>query len=157
MLMNAPMTPALMSVSSKIPQSLWKSKDYVTESFWQDLYRWERSWRLLWKYPWPQKKNKHHYYLFEKFNEDHKHIITVWKSGNKISRITKFEAYLLLKSIRPNVSDFFYITANHYLYCWGVTVNHFQIFLNILFDNIELAAAEEMDKAHAAILYKRHG
>ena len=94
---------------------------------------------------------------FEQFKNDHSHIIEICKAGSKIPRMSDSDALSLLKSIRPNVSDFFSITANHYLLGGEATLAHFKFMINTVLDNIEIAAIEEMNKAHAIILHKGHG
>ena len=94
---------------------------------------------------------------FEQFKEDHSHIIEICKSGTKIPRISDSDALSLLKSIRPDVSDFFSVTANHYLHGGDIALAHFQFLINTVIDNIEIAAIEEMNTAHAVILHKGHG
>ena len=94
---------------------------------------------------------------FDIFAEDYRHIIEICKSGEKIPRISLKEANDLLLKIRPSVTDFFSISANHYINGGPAAIAHFRFLFNLVLENIELAAIEEMNRAHAVILYKRHG
>ena len=94
---------------------------------------------------------------FDTFAEDYRHIIEICKSGAKIPRITMKAAKDLLLKIRPSVTDFFSISASHYLNGGHAAIAHFRFLFNVVLENIELAAIEEMNRAHAIILYKRHG
>ena len=94
---------------------------------------------------------------YESFAEDHHHIIQICKSGSKIPRISQGQAESILRKIRPAVSDFFSVTASHYLNGGVVAIKHFQFLFNSILTNIELAAIEEMNVAHAVVLHKGHG
>ena len=49
------------------------------------------------------------------------------------------------------------VTASHYLNGGVVAIKHFQFLFNSILTNIELAAIEEMNVAHAVVLRKGHG
>ena len=93
---------------------------------------------------------------FNRFAEDHRHIIEICKSGIKIPELSLTRAWDLLRKIRPGVSDFFSITAAHFLHGGDVTVKLFQFLINTVIKNIEFAAIEELNKAHAIVLHKGH-
>ena len=94
---------------------------------------------------------------FERFSEDHRHIIEICKSGSKIPRISLEDSLSLLKRIKPSVSDFYSITAAHYVNGGQVALVHFQLLLNTVLNNIEIAAIDELNTTHAVILHKGHG
>ena len=83
--------------------------------------------------------------------------MTIGKSGSKIPKISLTQAESILKKIRPAVSDFYSVTASHYLNGGDVAIRHFQFLFNSVLKNIELAAIEEMNVAHAVVLHKGHG
>ena len=58
--------------------------------------------------------------------------------------------------MRPNVSDIFSVTAAHYINGGPTTIKHFQFLLNCVFESIELAAVDELNTAHAVVLFKGH-
>ena len=93
---------------------------------------------------------------FERFAEDHRHIVEICKSGAKVPEITQVKAEALLKKIRPGVSDIFSITAAHYLHGGDTTLKHFQFLINTVLKNIELSSIDELNRAHAVILHKGH-
>ena len=93
---------------------------------------------------------------FNRFADDHRHIVEICKSGAKIPEIGETEAKKLLGKIRPGVSDFYSITAAHFLNGGDVTIKLFQFLINTVLKNIEIASVEEMNKAHAIILHKGH-
>ena len=84
---------------------------------------------------------------YESFAEDH---------SEQIPRLSFNEAEKLLRKIRPSVSDFFSITAAHYLNRGHVAILHFQFLLNKVLENIEIAAIDELNTAHAIVLHKGH-
>ena len=93
---------------------------------------------------------------FERFAEDHRHIIEISKSGRKVPKVTVIEAEALLKKMRPNVSDIFSVTAAHYINGGPTTIKHFQFLLNCVFESIELSSVDELNTAHAVVLFKGH-
>ena len=93
---------------------------------------------------------------FAQFSEDHKNILEICKSAKKIPRISLSDAKSLLQRIKPSVSDYFSITAAHYLNGGDVAIKHFQFLFNTILENIEITAADEMNRAHAIILHKSH-
>ena len=94
---------------------------------------------------------------YDSFAEDHKHIIEICRAGHQIPRISFSDAKQLLQKMRPHVSDFYSITAAHFLYGGDCGITHFMVMLNKLFSNIELASVEELNNVHAIILHKAHG
>ena len=93
---------------------------------------------------------------FEQFSEDHKNILEICKSAKKIPRISLTDAESLLRKLKPNVSDYFSVTAAHYLNGGDAGIQHFHFLFNTILQNIEITAAEEMNRAHAIILHKSH-
>ena len=94
---------------------------------------------------------------FQRFSEDHRHIVDICKSGEKIPMMTDAQADKLLRKIRPGVSDFFSVTAAHYLNGGQTTIKHFRFLVNVIILEIELASINEMNTAHAIVLHKGHG
>ena len=93
---------------------------------------------------------------FKQFSDDHTHIIELCKSGQKIPKIALKDAENLLREMKPNVSDYFSITAAHYLHGGDVAIRHFHFLFNTILENIEIAAADELNRAHAVVLHKGH-
>ena len=94
---------------------------------------------------------------FERFAEDHRHIVEICKEGApKIPKITFEAAESLLRKIRPNVSDIFSITAAHYINGGVAAIRHFQFLINTVLETIEMSSMEELNKVHAVILHKGH-
>ena len=94
---------------------------------------------------------------YESFADDHRHIIEISQSGKQIPRISIHEATNLLSKMKPNVTDFYSISAAHFLNAGDLGIKHFQFMFNKLLANIELASLEELNNVHAVILYKGHG
>ena len=93
---------------------------------------------------------------FAQFSEDHKNIIEICKSAKKIPRLSLSDAESLLRRIKPSVSDYFSVTAAHYLNGGDIAIKHFHFLFNTILENIEITAADEMNRAHAIILHKSH-
>ena len=93
---------------------------------------------------------------FDQFAEDHRHIVEISKSCENIPKISEAKAEALLRKIRPGVTDFFSVSASHYINGGPLTIRHFQFLVNTVLERIELAAIDELNKAHAIILHKGH-
>ena len=93
---------------------------------------------------------------FDSFASDYEHIVKIMKTARKIPRISPKQASVLLRRIRVSVADFYSITAGHYINGGDVTLNHFCFLFNTVLGNIELAAAPELNTAHAVVLHKGH-
>ena len=78
------------------------------------------------------------------------------KSSSKIPRISEIQADALLRKIRPGVSDFFSVTAAHFLNGGNVSIRHFQFLVNTVLETVELSSVVELNKVHAVILHKGH-
>ena len=94
---------------------------------------------------------------YDSFASDYQHILEISKEGLKVPRISLEKAEMLLRKMRPNVSDYYSITAAHFLNGGKAAIEHFQFLINMLLDNIELSSVEELNNVHAVILYKGHG
>ena len=73
---------------------------------------------------------------FDRFSEDHRHIIEICKSGRKIPRITYSKAKELLQKIRPSVTDFYSVSAAHFINGGDIAITHFQYLFNTVLENI---------------------
>ena len=76
---------------------------------------------------------------FDSFATDYKHIVEICKSARKIPRISPEKASQLLRKIRLSVSDFYSITAAHFIYGGEAALTHFCFLFNAVLDNIELS------------------
>ena len=90
------------------------------------------------------------------FKFDHKHIIEICKSGEKIPLLSLPEAEKLLHSLKPSVCDHWSISALHYINGGPIALKHFQLIINLAIENIENTTVDEVNTAHACILYKGH-
>ena len=80
---------------------------------------------------------------FNRFCEDYRHTVEICKYGQKIPLQTEKTAEKLLRRITPEVSDFYSVTAAHYLHGGLVGVRHFLFLIN--------------NHAQAVVLHKGHG
>ena len=74
---------------------------------------------------------------FQEFVTDHNHILEICKLGKKIPLLSYDKAEELLRAIRPSVTDFYSISALHYLNGRGPAINHFKLVLNAVLSDIE--------------------
>ena len=87
----------------------------------------------------------------------HHHILDICKAGEKIPLLSFKNAKELLKSVKPGVSDFYSISALHYINGGDEGVLHFQLLLNAILSEVENFAISEMNKVWAIVLHKGHG
>ena len=62
----------------------------------------------------------------------------------------------ILKRVRPNVNDYYSITASHFMNAGDAGIFHFYLLLKTLIADIGLIVVEEVSTVHAAILFKGH-
>ena len=93
---------------------------------------------------------------FEGFNEDYNNIIKICKSGNKIPQISEQESFTLLHSLKPEVSDIFGVTPNHYSFAGPQGWKHFYLLISNLIESINNCDITEINAAYACILFKGH-
>ena len=67
------------------------------------------------------------------------------------------QAEELLRAIRPSVTDFYSISALHYLNGGDPAIKHFQLLVNAVLSDIENFALSQLNTCHAIILFKGHG
>ena len=60
-------------------------------------------------------------------------------------------------SIRPAVSDYASITAQHYRHAGEAGVEHLQFLINALIEDVDNLSVDELNLASACILHKSHG
>ena len=92
----------------------------------------------------------------EQFKFDHKLITEICKAGEKIPPLSLTDAEKLLHSLKPSVCDHWSISANHYINGGPITLKHFQIIVNLAISDIENTTVDEINTAHACILFKGH-
>ena len=90
------------------------------------------------------------------FKFDYKLITEICKAGEKIPPLSLIEAEKLLHSLKPSVCDHWSISANHYINGGPIALKHFQLLMNLAFDDIENTTIDEVNTAHACILFKGH-
>ena len=92
----------------------------------------------------------------EPFKFDYELIKEISKVGEKIPPISLPKAESLLHSLKPSVYDHFNISALHYIHAGPIGIKHFQFMINSAIVNIENTTCEELNSAHANVLYKGH-
>ena len=101
----------------------------------------------------PETKN---FEACQNFKFDYELIKEISKAGDTIPKISIEKAEELLHSLKPNVFDHFSISALHYINGGPLAIKHFQLIFNLAIDDIENTTCEELNNAHACILYKGH-
>ena len=94
--------------------------------------------------------------IFSRYEADYENIIELCSSGKKIPRITLQKSTKILKSVRPQVSDYYSITASHFLHAGEIGIIHFYLLLQALISDINNITVDEVNTVHATILFKGH-
>ena len=94
---------------------------------------------------------------YQRFSEDFKYIKDICDKGQNIPPITVEKTTKILQKIRPNVNDFFSITALHYINGGPESIDHLCLLLNALICDISNTSCSEINTVYACILYKGHG
>ena len=87
---------------------------------------------------------------------DYENIIKFCKSRQPIPAISPEQSSEILKSVRPDVNDFYSITANHFIHAGPAGLAHFHFLLSTVINNVNLAGLDELNTAWSCILYKGH-
>ena len=83
-------------------------------------------------------------------------IVQLCRDKAPIPPISIADSTKILESMKKNVSDYYSVTALHYLYAGHEGLLHYHHILNALISNVNNSAIEELNVAHGKILYKGH-
>ena len=103
------------------------------------------------------KNNSSSFHHLPTFLEDYANIIDLCKAAPELEPISDVEALNILKRMKPDVLDSYNITPNHYLYAGPSGWKHFRLLLNALLSDVENVDIEEVNRAHAIVLFKGKG
>ena len=90
---------------------------------------------------------------FQTFSQDFDHIRKICDSGQSIPRISFEKTSEILHNTRPQVNDFFSITALHYLNGGQEAVDHLCFLINAIIDNVNNSSLPEVNTVFANILH----
>ena len=93
---------------------------------------------------------------FQRIQNDYENILAISASQANIPPITLSKSTKILKSIRPGVSDFYGISAKHFLYAGEIGLHHFHSLMSNLIDSIASIEILEVNIVHAIVLFKGH-
>ena len=79
-------------------------------------------------------------------------IIQLCQTQPAIPSISLVKSTKLLESLKKNVSDYFSITALHYLYAGQEGLRHYNCLLNALISDVNNSKIDELNVAHGNIL-----
>ena len=94
---------------------------------------------------------------FNDFSADYQNILELCKHGVKIPPISEADSFSLLQKMKPEVKDFYGVTANHYNHAGPAGWRHFHLLLNSLLADVNNTAIIEVNVVYACILFKGHG
>ena len=83
-------------------------------------------------------------------------ILEICKSSPPIPSLSLKDAEALLKRVRPNVLDYFSISARHYSAAGVQGIQHLASLLILIISNINLTPAAELNSAWSVMLHKGH-
>lgn len=85
------------------------------------------------------------------------HILKLCQDHQQMPKISLKDSTSLLGRIKKNVKDFNSITALHYINAGTEGLNHFNLLLNGIIEDVNNASIEELNLVYGLILYKGHG
>ena len=94
---------------------------------------------------------------FQNTLSDFENIMKICSTASKIPEITYRKSTEILLSLRADVTDFYSITAHHFINAGKAGFEHFFFLLSSLVKNVNLASLAELNTVWACILYKGHG
>lgn len=90
------------------------------------------------------------------FQFDYEMVREICKTGSKIPLLSLQQAYDLLRSLKPSVCDHWSVSAAHYLHGGSSALKHFHFIINAAIEDISNVECDEINTAHACVLYKGH-
>ena len=87
---------------------------------------------------------------------DYKHIKDLCANKTDLPPISMTVSSDILNRIKPAVSDFFSITANHFINAGTAGYIRFNLLLNIFIIQVNNCSIEELNSVYALLLYKGH-
>ena len=93
---------------------------------------------------------------FKGTQSDFDNIIKICSEGKKIKPITPQQSMKILFKVKPEVSDLYSITPNHYIHAGPAGHAHFHHLLSMLVTDINLSTIKEVNSVFAKLLYKGH-
>ena len=86
----------------------------------------------------------------------YEHLVKLCQDRHSIPSISVEDSNKILKRMKKNVTDFYSISALHYLNAGPEGLLHFNCLLNAIISDINNASLEELNTALGLILYKGH-
>ena len=95
----------------------------------------------------------------EQYFEDFRHILDICRSSSseKIPPVSFSKAVKILDNLRPEVNDYYSITANHYKNAGPPGYRHFYLLMNAFIADLDSICISEINTVYACILFKGHG
>ena len=93
---------------------------------------------------------------FKSLSQDYTYIMKLCKQKKTLPEISLTKSTEILYKMRPNVKDFFSITAAHYINAGIEGINHFNFLLNCIIKDVNLATVDELNVIYALFLHKGH-
>ena len=94
---------------------------------------------------------------FTSFSMEFSNILELCKIGSPIPPISEEKSLKLLQRMKPDVSDFYGVTPNHYIYAGPAGWNHLHVLLNALAADVSNTTIVEINTVYACIIFKGHG
>ena len=94
---------------------------------------------------------------FHDFSKDCGNILEICKRGDPIPPISERRSFEILQKMKPDVTDIYGITVNHYNYAGPAGWKHFYLLLKCLISNINSTNIEEINTVYACIFFKGYG
>ena len=73
---------------------------------------------------------------------DYENVLKIARNGVKMPPISPKTSTEILYSLRPNVNDFYSITAAHFINAGFEGLEHFNFLLNLIIENVNLSSLE---------------
>ena len=90
------------------------------------------------------------------YAEDYKYILEICRNKSDLPRISVKASTEILKRMKASVNDFFSITPAHYLNAGDAGINHFNLLLNTIIEDVNHASIDELNACYALLLHKGH-
>ena len=88
---------------------------------------------------------------------DYENVLKIARHGLKMPPLSPKRSTEILHTLRPNVNDFYSVTASHFINAGYEGLEHFHFLLNTIISDVNFSSLEELNTIWACILHKGHG
>ena len=104
----------------------------------------------------PQYQNTSESETVDEYRKDYEYILQLCENKRDLPSISLALSTDILKSMKQSVNDLYSITPAHYINAGDSGIQHFNMLLNCIINDVNNASIEELNACYALLLHKGH-